>query len=274
MMRSHFLRGNRGFSIIECLVVLVLSSVLMAAFYRAFISQQRSSAVQDQVVEMRQNIRAGLDRMTREIRMAGYGGGILEAFGDVNSFTNIITPVNDANHDSVTILMADEVAKIGQNAAAGSDQLILNVSNGSELFDTSQKKYLCLNGQNNYFVKTVTGNTVTVATPLLEDHLKNESVALVKAITYKILPNTTDLVRDENAGGGPQVLAEGVEGLQLRYTLADGSKNVDSPGTPSEIRAVNMAVLARTKMTDPQYTGDGYRRQTLTCNVEVRNLGL
>ena len=274
MMRIHFLKENSGFSLIELLVVLVLSSILMAVFYRAFIGQQRSSAVQDQVVEMRQNVRAGLDRMAREIRMAGYGGAILEAFGNVNSFTEIITPVNGANHDSVTILMADEVAKLSQNAPAGSDRLVLNVSNGSELFDTSQKKYLCLNGQNNYLVKTVAGNTITLAAPLLEDHLINESVGLVKAITYKILSNTTDLVRDENAGGGPQVLAEGVEGLQLRYTLADGSKNVDSPGTPSEIRAVNMAVLARTKMTDPQYTGDGYRRQTLTCNVEVRNLGL
>ena len=273
MMRIRFLKGNKGFSIIELLVVLVLSSILMAAFYRAFIGQQRSSAVQDQVVEMRQNVRAGLDRMTREIRMAGYGGAILEAFGNVNSFTEIITPINGASHDSVTILMADEVAKLSQNAAAGSDQLILNVSNGIELFDTSQKKYLCLNGQNNYFVKTVTGNTVTVATPLLEDHLKNESVALVKAITYKILPGTTNLVRDENAGAGPQMLAEGVEDLQLRYTLADGSP-VDAPGTPSEIRAVDVTVLARTKTTDLQYTGDGYRRQTLTCNTEVRNLGL
>ncbi len=273
MRRIRFLKGNKGFSMIELLVVLVLSSILMAAFYRAFIGQQRSSALQDQVVEMRQNIRAGLDRMTREIRMAGYGGGILEAFGNVNSFTNIITPVNGPNHDSVTILMADEVVKLSQNAVTGSNQLVLNVSNGNELLDTSKRKYLCLNGQNNYFVNTVTGNTVTLATPLLEDHLINESVALVKAITYKILPGTTNLVRDENAGAGPQMLAEGVEDLQLRYTVAHGSL-VDAPGTPSEIRAVDVTVIARTETTDPQYAGDGYRRQRLTCNMEVRNLGL
>ena len=267
------LRGEKGVSIIELLIVLAISGILTSALYQTFIGLQKTCAVQEQVVEVRQNVRCTIDRMTREIRMAGYGGNILETFGSVNTYPNLINPFNGAYQDFITIVMADEVTKLSQNAASGSNQLILNGSNPGEMFDTDKKKYLCLNGQNNYLVQSISGTTVTLTTPLLEDHLVNESVSLVKAITYKILPNTTDLVRDENTGEGGQVVAEGVEDLQLRYTLSDGTV-IDSPATPSDIRIVSITITARTKIRDPQYPGDGWRRQTLTSHVEVRNLGL
>ena len=272
-MDRDYLKGEKGFSIIELLIVLAISGILTSALYQTFIGLQKTYAIQDQVVEVRQNVRYTIDRMTREIRMAGYGGNILESFGSVNTYPNLINPVNGVDQDFITIVMADEVAKLSQNTASGSIQLILSGSNPGEMFDTDKKKYLCLNGQNNYLVQSVSGNTVTLTTPLLEDHLINESVSLVKAITYKILPSTTDLVRDENTGEGGQAVAEGVEDLQLKYTLSDGTV-VDSPTTPSDIRIVSITVTARTKMNDPQYPGDGCRRQSLTSLVEVRNLSL
>ncbi len=272
-MDRDFLKEEKGLSIIELLIALALSGILTGALYQTFIGLQKTYAIQDQVVDVRQNVRSAIDRMTREIRMAGYGGNILETFGSINTYPSLITPVNGEGQDSITMIMADEVAKLGQNAAVGSNQLILNGSNADEIFNTDKKKYLCLNGQNNYLVKGVSGNTVTLATPLLEDHLMNEPVSLVKAITYKILPNTTDLVRDENTGEGSQAVAEGVEDLQLKYTLSDGTI-VDSPATPSDIRIVSITLTARTKISNPQYPGDGCRRQTLTSHVEVRNLGL
>ena len=269
-MGINFFRENKGLSLIELLIALVLSGILTAALYRTFINQQKIYTVEEEVVDMQQNMRFAIDRMAREIRMAGYGGNILAAFGNINTFTEIITPVNGINNESITIIMADEVARLSQNAATGTNQLELNVD-GS--FDTDKKKYLCLNGQNNYLVQSVNGNSVTLTTPLLEDHLINDPVSLVKAITFKISPNTTDLVRDENTGEGSQVVAENIENLQLKYTLLSGNV-VDSPGNPSHIRSVSVTLNARTKMTDPQYPGDGYRRQTINSTTELRNMGL
>jgi len=257
-------------TLVEILVALVVGSILAAAMFLSFINQQKSYAMQDQVIDMQQTLRGAIDRMTREIRMAGYGGDILETFGSVNTFTHIITPVNGSPQDSITILVADEVAKLSQNAAAGSSQLNLDVSN---VFDTSSKRYLCLQGQNNYLIQAVSGSTVTLATPLQEDHLINESVGLVKAITYRIDPDTTNLVRDENTGEGGQILAEDVESIQIRYTLASGAV-VDSPASPEEIRMVSVTLTVRTKRPYPEYPGDGYLRRVLTAGIEVRNLAL
>ena len=64
---------NQGVTLIELLVALVISSILIAALYRVFVSQQQTYTVQDQVIDMQQNARVGINRMMSEIRMAGFG---------------------------------------------------------------------------------------------------------------------------------------------------------------------------------------------------------
>ncbi len=111
MMEKKILGKNRGFSLVEFLVVLVISSILVAALYRTFIGQQKTYTVEDQVVDMQQNIRLSTSQMIRNIRMAGYGGDILKAF------SNGIT--------QATILAQDELEYLKQLSYGDS-----NLSNG------------------------------------------------------------------------------------------------------------------------------------------------
>lgn len=287
MIVRSMLKKSSGVSLIEILIALVLSSILIAALYRTFISQQKTYTVQDQIAESQQNARVAIQQMTMQIRMAGNipgvfdtAGDISPVFGNVNGFTKIITPLHNANNigthdDSITIITADQVSTLTQDAAMGSPQL--NLSNASS-FHSGKKKYLCLKGQNNYLVKNVSGSTITLVTPLAEDHLINEPVFLVKAITYKLRWDNTNptmpvLVEDENTGGGSQVIAENIEALQFHYVLSDGTM-IDSPADPAAIQMVRVEITARTRMPDPQLTGDGYRRRHLDSFVKVRNLGL
>lgn len=202
------LRKSNGLTLVELLVVLVLSSLLAGALYKTFIGQQRSYAVQEQVADMQQNVRGAIDLMTRDIRMAGYRKDVLDSLGNINGFTEVITPANNANN-------------IGRN----DDQITI----------------------------------------IIED----------KAITYKLQWDTTDggmpiLMRKVNGVG--EVLADNIENLQIQYTLRDGSLT-DSPAIPENIRMVRVDIIARTKLTDPQLSGDGYRRRVLSSLIQVRNLG-
>lgn len=283
-MNRNILTKKTGATLIELLIALVLSSILVAAFYRTFIDQQKTYTVQEQVADMQQGVRVGIDQVTRQIRMAGYGLGetILASFGvtDINGFTNIFTPGNNVNNignndDSITIIIAVEVAKLTETVAQGSS--VLKVSNGED-FNSDKQKYLCLNGVNNYLVQSVSGNTITLATPLSEGHLIDEPIFLIKAVTYKLTSDTTNpnipvLVKNDNTGDGDQVIAENIEDLQFRYTLADGSVT-DSPANPEDIRIVCANIKARTKMADTQSSSVGYRRRELTSVIKVRNLGL
>ena len=105
------LRGHRGSSLIELLVVLATSSLLLGALYNTVTTQQKVFASQEQVADAQQNGRVGIDRMAREIRMAGYKKDILESLGHIAGFTKVLTPVNGANHvgkndDEIAIIVA------------------------------------------------------------------------------------------------------------------------------------------------------------------------
>jgi type IV pilus assembly protein PilW len=266
MMGRGTLRGNKGLTLVELLIALALSSLLTAVLYRAFISQQKNYMVQDQVADMQQNVRIAVSQMTREVRMAGYGGNILSIFGNVNGFTNIITPASDA----ITIILADEVGVLKQTATKGTNQLKIT---NARIFNADKKKYLCLNGLNNYLVQSVTEDTVILGTPLAEDHPVHQPVYLVKAISYYIglSGGKSVLRRNENTGGGGQPLAENIEGLEISYFDANG----DVTANPPDIRMVKVTVTARTSRPDPEYKGgDGYRRRALSSNIKVRNMGL
>lgn len=65
-------KNEGGFTLVEIMLAMVISVIVVAAIYAAYISQQRSSTAQEQVAEMQQNLRAALELMSREIKMAGY----------------------------------------------------------------------------------------------------------------------------------------------------------------------------------------------------------
>jgi len=61
-----------GFSLIELLIALAVTSILLVGIFNIFLSQHRTYIAQDQIVEMQENVRAAMDIMLRDIRMAGY----------------------------------------------------------------------------------------------------------------------------------------------------------------------------------------------------------
>ncbi|MEA3386753.1 MAG: PilW family protein [Thermodesulfobacteriota bacterium] len=66
---------NRGFTLVELVVSMFIAGIVLIAIFTVFKSQQKSYLIQDQVTEMQQNIRAAMDIMVRDIRMAGYSHG-------------------------------------------------------------------------------------------------------------------------------------------------------------------------------------------------------
>jgi len=106
---------NKGFTLVELLVTLVISGLLMTAIYTAFKAQQDSYLAQEQVVEIQQNLRAGLDILVHELRMAGYD---VDQTG-VKTGTAGITVAN-ANNITFT-LVADDDGIDNDNADGDND---------------------------------------------------------------------------------------------------------------------------------------------------------
>lgn len=294
-MKISIFKGRRGVTLIELLLALAMSALLIAGIYRVFIQQQKSYTVQEQVANMQQNVRVAVNRMVREIRMAGYGGknenvgglsDILKVFGNVNGYTSIVTAEHEVvqdgiAHDRITVIAAyDFIGRLKENVTAGANALAIAYSDGSPFSTKNPKKrFLCLNGQYNYEIDVdrVSGGNVPLkaGTTLLEEHRAGEPVFLVKAITYGLRRSSgiPILYRDENTGGGRQPVAEQIESLRFTYRLANGSQT-SSPADPRQIRGVAVHITARTEMEDVDRakTGDGYRRRAVSTYIDLRNL--
>ena len=96
-----------------------------------------------------------------------------------------------------------------------------------------------------------------------------------------------------------QVLAENIDELNFVYLDAGGNDLGANPGDLTEIRSIQLSLVARADFGDPDYTnntiyrnqipdpddppvnqpiytapGDGFRRRLLTTQIRCRNLGL
>ncbi len=64
--------SDRGFTLVELMIAMAVGLVLLGAMYGVFTMHNKTFGTQEQIAEMQQSARSGMDMMTREIRMAGY----------------------------------------------------------------------------------------------------------------------------------------------------------------------------------------------------------
>jgi prepilin-type N-terminal cleavage/methylation domain-containing protein len=278
----------KGLTLIELLISMAISAILIAAIYRTFISQQKTYTVQEQVVDMQQNVRVAINRMMREIRMAGFGNvsSVLPIISIDGTFNNIINPSNGKNNikdqydDQITIIGAfEKVSTLATEHAIGTNSIQLS-DLPKDALDLINRKYICIGGLESHIVTKVdeSNKEITLNGKLVTSHPSGTPVFKVKAITYKLnLQKGVPVLerKDNTDGGGGQDIAENIENLQFRYISEDGSES-DEPPDPSKIRLVRVTVIARTSMSDPEFKGGtgGFRRRTITSNIHVRNMGL
>lgn len=281
------LKKNNGITLIELLVALIISGILIAALYRTFIGQQKTYTVQEQVADMQQNARVAINKMMREIRMAGFGGvGDVLSAGGVNGFTNRITlPAALPYNNSITILGGfDQVSTLAADAAEG--QTLVTLANATNRFDGAANGFISIGGTESNTVVGRAGAVLTLGSPLklthrITDPLGNPVIVpifKIEAITYicGVSDGKPVLQRNENTGGGAQPLADNIENLQFEYLDGNGNLLALPIANPDAIRMIRITVTARTAMNDPDYKGGagGFRRRIISSNIQVRNMGL
>jgi prepilin-type N-terminal cleavage/methylation domain-containing protein len=272
------IKEDKGVTLVELMIALMMSGILIAALYRTFIGQQKTYTVQEQVADMQQNARAAIGKMMRDIRMAGFGNVsyVLSLAGGVNGFTQVITP----GTNTITIvggfkqIRRDNGGPILVSSSSG-NQLVLNYATDEFYPDKgAAQKFISIGGFDSNTVQSRSTATLTLNKP------PNPTLPIptgtpifkIQAITYAIYVSDgkPTLGRDENTGGGLQPLAENIENVLFEYFDANGIPT----NTPSDIRMVRVTVTARTDVLDPQMKGgDGYRRRQIASNIYLRNMG-
>lgn len=135
--------GNNGFTLIEVMVAMAIMSVVMVMVISATTSLNRSNTTQNVAAGVQQVTRAGVDIMTRNIRMAGLNPlninpiGIIQATSDSIRFqydtngsgTIATNAIDDANEDMGYLLNGNKQLIRQLNGKATSNRsLVDNVS--------------------------------------------------------------------------------------------------------------------------------------------------
>ena len=91
----NMIKRERGITIIELLVALIIFAMVIRGIYKVFVSQTRAYSIQDRVVETQQNIRSAMDLLVRDLRMTGYDSDSPDSKIDITTplmvGTNVIT---------------------------------------------------------------------------------------------------------------------------------------------------------------------------------------
>lgn len=87
-MNRLSLHDRRGFTLVEVMVALVVAFLVIGAVYASNKVQQQNERIQQQVTQIQQNLRAGMDMISREFRMAGYDPFYTGEYGVTNAIQN------------------------------------------------------------------------------------------------------------------------------------------------------------------------------------------
>jgi len=77
-----------GYTLVELMVAVALTGIVTVAIYKGYVSVSTAYDVQDQAIEVQENARVAMNRMAREIRMAGYDPTELGTAGISATSTN------------------------------------------------------------------------------------------------------------------------------------------------------------------------------------------
>jgi len=118
---------RRGFTMIEMMIAVLVSSVVVGGLYSLFNLQSRQFLYQDLTMEMHQNLRFSTDMLTRSLRMAGYGTGGTVAGYSGSTGDDTLLPVlmswdgsGGGGSDGVTVVYGDPSLRMNTMALAAS----------------------------------------------------------------------------------------------------------------------------------------------------------
>jgi len=300
-----FWKNRQGFSLVEILVAMVIMGVVVGAVYSTFINTQRHSYTQEEVVEVQQNLRAGLDFLVKDIRMAEFLTPS-DQTALVNAPAQMLVDSNgDGDFDDtderpllslISVTSMRNYGRIKGASAAGTNLAIELALSSMQQFAAGDKvrvfRATILSSVTSVLsVASVSGNQVTLSggaslagairdgdlLVLLPSGAADDDFPL--QIDYQLVdssssdPNMNDLKRrvldvDGTVIQDFQLIASNISGIVLTYLDDDGN----ATSTLSDIVAVQVTIAGQTDATKTGRNNySGVKTRTLSTTVKIHN---
>jgi prepilin-type N-terminal cleavage/methylation domain-containing protein len=256
MKMSHFAGQSRdrcgGFTLIELMIVMLISGVIAAAAFAVYQSQQRAYTQVEQTSAVQQNLRSALYYIENELKMAGCDPTetAMTNFGNNNG----ITPLPGYNGLVVSNFDAVRFVMDLRGPAAATDPYDGEIDTNLEPLEDVT-----------YALDPVSGTTLLRNGVVIADN--------VDAIDFVYLDRNLTALNLPDGAGGPTDLtdASSITGVfYVQVTLVMRAPKAERGYTsPASYQNLQGATI----YTPPAATRN-FRRRALTSTIRVRNMGL
>lgn len=302
-------KNSQGFLLVELLVVLVLMGVVVTSVYGLYTNTRRTASTTEAVADVQQNLRFALDRMSHDIRLAGFlvplaaGSKISAATANSVSFLTtsttgsigVVTGAPTVSSSQYTFplsqaSMADIFVGPG-GSVTNRWARVVKPGNGMVPSGTTLVPVVgASGGATPNVVLDLTGVPVVgsnfgagdVILPFVAT--SSAAPALVQTVTYQLVPYSTPtdpnlrILQRQSTTEGNVNIADNVTGLNLSYIMDNGTEITSPTATtlPSTNYGDIVAVrITLTGATDATKTGranfSGVKTRSLMTLVKLRN---
>jgi type IV pilus assembly protein PilW len=205
--------SRQGFTLIELVVAIAIASIVMAAIYTLFISQQRTQVNEQVAVDMQQTLRAAVFLIKRDIRMAGYDPTLIWGIDGVDNDAD--TNVDEADEQQNDREL-DEIDNDGDGNTDAADV------NGESLGITSAGPHHI------QLIMDLNGDRIFQASEIISYRFAKKYDSDVDGLADLSQGGAAPLGRAHGAGS-PQALAEDIQAVAFAYAYDfDAGAAVDS----------------------------------------------
>lgn len=222
---------TKGFSLIELLVTMAISGFLAIGLWSLMQSQHETYRLQDTSAEMQQNLRAAMDRISRDLMAAGQGPQWQMTAADGNTTTwyaasgTVWWPYSAGTNRIDLIGCTSGVTAGLSNPGASSGATTLTLNGGGANFTAGS--FVSISGSECARVTSVAGNVLTIDTnPSGTTHTLQNSyptgtyVLPLRWVTYRVETGNV-LTMDVHDGNGAMTVATGISALSLTWPEGD-----------------------------------------------------
>lgn len=277
--------NENGFTLIELLVATAIFGLVISGMYTVYLSTQKTTINQSELVDVQQNLRVTTDFITKDIKMAealipsgntgiasGSGATTLNlvtassfyAFARIGS--DIEIAAGGGNNISFNITVPSSVDYF----TAGDTIRIIRPQNGAQPYDPTTGNELVVDSVNRGGPTIIIDNFANSAAV---QYKAGDIIARVGAgapdpstITWSL--NAANELQRARDGGAAEVMAENISNLAFSYLLDDGSETAAPADTELDnIRAVRVTLTADTVQQLDRQT----RQRSLSSITYLRN---
>jgi type IV pilus assembly protein PilW len=261
----HGLTASRGFTFMELMIGMVVSGLLVIVITRFFRDSHRAYNVQELLSERDQNAQYVLNRIGDRLMEVGANlpeSGIpivLPGVTPSSPFSLIVNPAGGSQSFYADLSATQNIPIDDETGYSNATAvLIVRADRGMPVELTDIATGYNLNGFTKGLKKGIDGPD-TLRLSSAKGFVTGDALYAYSKEDYSVA--STDLSM------GRMVLAEDIESLGLNFYDSTGTATTDW----NKMHSAKVSVTARTQRPDPGYTGDGYRRVTITSEIRLRN---